>query len=70
MIKYPFSHNGPVFTVSDDDFEVAYYSRDGHKYKRIRRPQFESFDEVNEQEINHDVFWMVIACIERSRRHA
>lgn len=70
MPKYPFEHDGPVFLLSDDNSETAYYSRNGRKYKRICLPLWKGWQRTTEQEIDNDTFWMVVACIERRKRRA
>ena len=70
MKKYPFLHNGHVYIVEDDKYQVAYYVRDRLKYKRIRSIASQEWENTIEQSICNDIFWMVVACIERKGRHA
>ena len=65
--QYPFPHRGPVFVIADDRFEVAYYARAYCKYKRVRELGIQDWSDAPEQEIDHDHFLMVIACIERGK---
>lgn len=67
MPSFPFPHDQRVFIVADDRFEVAYYARGYQKYKRVRELGLQSWLDVPEQEIDHDHFWMVAACIERGK---
>lgn len=62
--RFPFPHQGRVFVVADDRFEVAYYARDYCKFKRIREIACQTWQETVEQEIDQDHFWMVAACVE------
>lgn len=65
MPQKPFPHNGPIYYVSDHKFEVAYYSHNKLKYKRVRERGKQSWLQVTPQLIDADHFWMVAACIER-----
>jgi len=65
--RFPFPHQGRVFVIADDRFEVAYYARDYCKFKRVRELGSQTWQETIEQEITQDHFWMVAACIERGR---
>lgn len=56
-----------VHIVADGNFEIAYYSRDGKKYRRVRDCDFQQWEDTVEQEISDDTFWMTVACIERRR---
>lgn len=67
MPQFPFPHDGPVYTVSDERFEVAYYSLCHVKFKRVREHGKQSWLQVEPQEIDADHFWMVAACTERLR---
>ena len=70
MSKYTFAHDGPVYLISDDRFEVVYYSRDKRTFKRVRRIGRQAWEETIEQKVAGGVFWMMVACAERSSRHA
>lgn len=65
MTKYPFIHNGPVYIVSDHEFEIAYYSCLGKKYRRVRDTSSQFWKDTRAIEIDNDTFWMVVACAER-----
>lgn len=67
MSSFPFPHDAQVCVIADDRFEVAYYARGYCKYKRIREIGLQTWSDVPEQEIDHDHFWMVVACIERGK---
>ena len=67
MPTYPFPHDARVYVVADNRFEVAYYARGYQKYKRVREIAYQMWSETVEQEIDHDHFWMVVACIERAK---
>lgn len=67
MPLFPFPHDARVYIVADDYYEVAYYSRGNRKYKRIRRLGQQTWQQTGEQQIDHDHFWMVAACIERGK---
>lgn len=67
MSSLPFPHDGPMFVVSDTRFAVAYYARDGKKYKRIKELDRQAWKDTTEQEIDADHFWMIAACTERVR---
>lgn len=70
MSEYTFAHDGPVYVSKHNDFDVAYYARDGKKYKRWRYVPGGQWNDANEQEITDDMFWMAIACIEWKAKHA
>lgn len=70
MSQYPFKHDGPVFEILDDDYDVVYYARDGKKYKRVRHFLNQTWEETTEIPVPSDVWWMTVACIERKARHA
>ena len=70
MTEYTFAHDGPMYVISDDQFEVVYYSRDKRKFKRIRKIGKQAWEETIEQEVADGVFWMIVACAERSSRRA
>lgn len=70
MTKFPFAHDGRVYAVADDEYQIVYYARDGKKFKRIRRILTSNWRHTKEQEIDDDHFWMVVACIERRQRNA
>lgn len=65
--RFPFPHQGPVFVIADDRFEVAYYARDYCKFKRVREIGQQTWQETAEQEIDRDHFWMIAACVERGK---
>lgn len=65
MSQDPFPHDGPIYIVADDRFEVAYYSRGYCKFKRVRELGLQTWQETTPIEIGADQFFMVIACIER-----
>ena len=71
MSSFPFPHDLRVHVIADDDYEVAYYSRDKQKYKRTRLIGWQTWQDTQEIEIDDATFWMVLACIEgvRSERH-
>ena len=64
---YPFPQQGRIYVVADDRFEVAYYSHDSRKCKRVRELGLQAWSDTIEQEIDADHFWMVVACIERGK---
>lgn len=68
--KYPFPHDAKVFLVSDTEFEIVYYSRGYQKYKRIRERETQTWEDTIEQEISLDMFWFIVACVEKSSYHA
>lgn len=70
MTEYTFAHDGPVYLISDDHFEVAYYSRDKRKFKRIRKITSCGWKDTIELEVADGVFWMIVACVEKSSHHA
>lgn len=70
MPKYPFKHDGPVYLVQDDDFEIAYYSRNKRKLRRVRKKPNETWAMTVEREIDNETFWMVIALVEMRGHHA
>jgi hypothetical protein len=65
--QFPFAHDNRVHIVADDRFEVAYYARDGLKYKRVRDVERQTWEDTIEQEIDSDSFWMIVACIELAK---
>lgn len=65
-IQFPFPHDGYVYVLSDDRFEVAYYSRGYRKFKRVREIGLQNWNDTLEQEIDRDLFWFVVACVERA----
>jgi hypothetical protein len=65
MPQFSFPHDGPIRVVADDRYEVAYYRRNYLCYKRVRELGLQTWQETTEQEIDHDHFWMMAACIER-----
>ena len=67
MSVLPFPHDGPMSMVSDDRFTVAYYARDGKKYKRVKELGKQAWKDTVEQEITAGHFYMVVACIERRK---
>lgn len=70
MRTYPFAHDGPVYIVCDHDFEIAYYSRLGKKYRRVRKVIADIWEDTTEEEVDNLTFWVVVACAEMRRRHA
>ena len=71
MSSFPFPHDLHVYIIADDDVEVAYYSRDKGKYKRVRKLGEQTWQDTWEIRIDDATFWMVLACVEgiRSERH-
>ena len=70
MSSFPFPHDLQVYVVADDHSEVAYYSRDKKKYKRERKIGTQTWQDTIEQQIDSDLFYFVIACIQRRKRGA
>lgn len=64
---FSFPHQGRVFVLADDRFEIAYYARDYCKFKRVRELGLQTWQDTVEQEIDQDHFWTVCACIERGK---
>lgn len=70
MPEYPFEHKGPVHLASTDNYEHAYYYRDGKFYTCYRQAPLWRWEIGAEKEIEQDIFWMTVACIERKPHHA
>lgn len=69
-MSYNFEHDSPVYLVSDGVYEVAYYARNYCKFKRVRELARQEWADTIEQQVDSDVFWMVVACIQRRKRYA
>jgi hypothetical protein len=65
MPQYPFPHHGPVYTIYDHEFEVAYYVRNRKKYRRVRHAPTQKWEDVPEHLIDNDTFWCGVAIAER-----
>ena len=70
MKEHTFVYDGPMYMISDDQFEVIYYSRDKRKFKRVREIGKQAWEETIEQEVAGGVFWMIVAYVEKSSHHA
>ena len=68
MSSFPFPHDLHVYVVADDNFETAYYAYDKKKYKRIRKIGTQTWQDTIEQQIDSDLFYFVVACIQRRKR--
>lgn len=69
MVSYPFPHDGPVYVVGDEAQEIAYYSLNDQKYKRVRLCGIQNWLETKHIPIDDDHFFMVIACLQVERTH-
>ncbi len=70
MPQFTFPHNGPVYMIYDDHFEIAYYAREGKKYRRVRNIERQPWRETAEREVDNETFWMVIRMVELRGRYA
>lgn len=66
--KFPFPHDLHVYVVADDHSEVAYYARDKKKYRRERKIGMQTWQDTIEQQIDSDLFYFIVACLERRKR--
>lgn len=67
-MSYNFEHDSPVYLIYDGVYEVAYYARNYRKFKRVREVARQEWTDTTEQQVDSDVFWMIVACIQRRKK--